>query len=110
MKSAVKTIFSGLEISYMVKNYFFAIAVVLLAIYGGMNSFWGICWLILGCIFFPFAMVVYDTILSLLMGNSVIIVPFIFRIMWVLLKTILMVIAAPVIAPLGIVYIYLRSR
>lgn len=121
MKTFVRQIFGAVEPRYLTRAYLISLAFLIYAIWffatqadlqpyqqGVMFAY-----AILSAILFPFAKLVWDEVKGMIMGNTVLfyggwamIVNFVFKVivncfLWFL---------AILIAPLGILYLWLRSR
>lgn len=103
MEEFIKRVFGGLSTSYIVRSYVIGAAIYALSTYVlGFLALPILCFLL-----FPFSAFVFDFIF----GSSPIVVkmdPAVF-LFWKYLKLTLLFFLSPLIAPLGILYLYVTS-
>lgn len=108
----IYNIFSGVNTSYLVKSYFFSIIITYLIFIGpiadigskGMAVYTIICGIL-----FPFASIVWDDLTGVIMGDWAIIFPLPIMLFWKALKLIFLFLLTPLIAPIGLIYIYFAN-
>ncbi|GAA0115966.1 hypothetical protein [Clostridium senegalense] len=107
---SVKKIFNGVELSYLIKSYIFSAIIGFFLIHANPNHFSFVLFIILSGILFPFSALVWDSLIGLLMGNTIISLPLLIMVIWKCFKLLMLYMFAIFIAPFGILYIYLRTR
>lgn len=112
MKRFITTVFRSLEPSYLARQYLFGgiLAVFMyIATKDQLTPFlWG--YLILSFILYPFAMFVYDSLVGLLIGENVFLVDGLLSLFFSIAKIFFIFFFSIVIAPFGILYLYIRNR
>lgn len=112
MSHFVRTVFTSLYPVYLIRQYIFS---------GVVNAFFYLTspgtaptsfyiFLGLNFILYPFAMFVYDSAASLLMGNNVWITSGFFALIWGVIKILLIYFFSVLIAPIGILILYFMNR
>lgn len=114
MKKFFKVVFSSIEPSYLKRQYFFGTIVTILFIFASVTSsgstpiiIW--IWLLLNLLLYPFSVFVFDRIMELFFGNSILIGNFIFMSILSIIKIFILYFFSFFIAPIGMVYIYYSS-
>lgn len=114
MRKFIATIYGTLSLSYLIKQYVFGSIMYALMLYAnGANPIHKtgvfIC-LTLSLVLYPFAMFVYDSIVDTLLGNWIVPVPAVLLLIWLPVKIVLIFAFAVLIAPIGMLYIYIVGR
>lgn len=108
----VRTVFTSLHPSYLIRQYVFSGIITALFYFLSLGtaptSFY--IFLVLNFILYPFAMFVYDSAVSLLMGDNVWITSGVFALIWGLFKILLIYFFSVLIAPVGILMLYFTNR
>ncbi|NSS75683.1 hypothetical protein HRG30_07575 [Enterococcus faecalis] len=108
----VRTVFTSLHPSYLIRQYVFSGIVTAFFYFlspgTAPTSFY--VFLGLNFILYPFAMFVYDSTVSLLMGENVWITSGIFSLIWGFIKIMLIYFFSVLIAPVGILILYFTNR
>jgi hypothetical protein len=111
MKNFITTIFGSLNPSYLVRQYVYGgILVTLFFFASGRNipsSMWA--FILISLVLYPFSMFVYDSIVGMLMGDNVFFVNVFLSMIFSFIKIIIMFSLSILIAPLGILYLYLTN-
>lgn len=81
----INKIFQGVDRRYLIKSYIFSIALTFLVFSGG-PSFPIVIVAILSGILFPFSALVWDSLIDLLMGGNMIILPLPMMVIWKIVK------------------------
>ncbi|MCC0700333.1 hypothetical protein KGF42_13125 [Clostridioides sp. ZZV15-6383] len=110
VKSILKEIFVSLNMKYLIKSYIISAVLTLIFLSSNIPSVGMFIIIMANAILFPFSALVYDDLFSLMMGNTLFIMPIVFIFLWKLIKVILLYTFAIFIAPLGIAYILIRNR
>ena len=115
MKNFIKVVFKNINTSYLIKHYFFSGL-----LYGGilfftgrklLNNMGALILLTISFLLYPFAMFVYDSVLDTLQGKHILIsVNSFILVTWVGARTFLIFCLSILIAPFGILYLYLSGR
>lgn len=114
----IKKMFAGVDSNYLAKSYLISIAMLGLIIYsnavGNTNESFGVqlftwIYVILATLLFPFATVVYDDLINLIMGGHVIVLHVVIMLIYKMVKIGLLYAFAPIIAPIGFAYVYFRN-
>lgn len=112
IKDTVYKIFAGINTSYLIKTYFFAIILTFIAIAGSVDgdapAFMYIYIIICGLLF-PFATVLWDDFMTTIMGGNIILLPLPVMLVWKLMKLLILFIFTPFIAPIGFIYVYIAN-
>ncbi|EOZ5987592.1 hypothetical protein ACQUM9_001785 [Enterococcus faecium] len=108
----VRTVFTSLHPSYLIRQYVFS-GIVTACFYflssgTAPTSFY--VFLGLNFILYPFAMFVYDAAVSLLMGENIWLTSGLFALIWGLIKILLIYCFSVLIAPIGILFLYFTNR
>ncbi len=114
MKNFLTVVFSSVEPSYLKRQYFFGTIVTILFFFASVTTsgstpilIW--IWLPLNLLFYPFSVIVFDSIMELFFGNSILIGNFIFMSILSLIKIFILYFFSIFIAPIGMIYIYYSS-
>ena len=115
----IKHIFSALTPSFLIRNYLFGgilMAIILFAQWNyrpeeGLVVFiWGCFLLSINLILFPFAILVYEEIRNMLLGDTVLIAHIAVMMLWkFFIKFAIFLFAIP-IGIIGIIYIWYRTK
>ncbi|XUD41821.1 hypothetical protein IGL21_002488 [Enterococcus sp. AZ037] len=107
-----RTVFTSLRPSYLIRQYIFSgLLSALFYISSPSNastSFYIL--LILSFLLYPFAMFVYDSLVSLLLGDNVWFVNGLWAVIWAVIKMFFIYIFSIFIAPIGILILYFQNR
>lgn len=108
----VRTIFTSLYPSYLIRQYVFSGIVTAFFYFLSPGTAPTFFYVFLGVnfILYPFAMFVYDSAISLLMGENVWITSGIFALIWGFIKIMLIYFFSVLIAPVGILILYFMNR
>ncbi|MGX7394433.1 hypothetical protein [Carnobacterium mobile] len=110
MKQFVHAVFTSLQLSYFIRQYVFS-GMIAALVYFGINrtpSFDLL--LILNFLLYPFAMFAYDSLIHLLLGNTVWIMSGLWSLIYGALKRILIFFFSTLIAPIGMLLLYFMNR
>lgn len=112
MSRFVRTVVTSLPPFYLIRQYIFSGVVTALFYFSSPNTAPTSFYVFLGVNFllYPFAMFVYDSAVSLLIGNNVWITSGIFALIWGFIKTLLIYFFSILIAPIGILILYFTNR
>lgn len=110
MKQFVHAVFTSLQPSYFIRQYVFSGMIVALVYYGINRTPSFILLLILNFLFYPFATFAYDSLIHLLLGNTVWIVSGLWSFIYSILKIGLIFFFSTLIAPIGILLLYFMNR
>ena len=117
LKNTIKKIFFSIDKSFLIKYYSISIAIFLIFLFGTLNSgirslndVYGIFFLTISAILFPFSVLVWNSIVNLFFNNSVILLPVVFMILFKIIKVILLYAFSIFIAPFGILYVYIKTK
>ncbi|MEG0314950.1 MAG: hypothetical protein RR646_06820 [Erysipelotrichaceae bacterium] len=111
MKKFFTIIFNGLDGAYFIKQYVFGGMLFLFLLNNVYNnSTSGKILIVINLIIFPFAMFVYDSVVGIIMGNTVIFTPILFKIAFTFFKVFTIYMLGIFIAPFGMAYIYFATR
>lgn len=105
----VKQLFAGVDRQYLVKSYIFGMIITALAL-SIADSMGKVIFCIVSFILFPFATIVWDDLMSTLMGGTVLILPLPIMIVWKMFKILMLYVFTILIAPLGMIYILYMNR
>lgn len=107
--------FGGLTRAYLFRQLFFGAAMGVLAIAvlnkgsGGTGaSIWAYLWVAVNIALYPYSRFVYESVVSFILGENVFYLNAIFMLVAKLFTMYLCFMFAPVIAPLGLAYLYFR--
>ncbi|HHY71929.1 MAG TPA: hypothetical protein GX497_01605 [Bacillus bacterium] len=110
--NVIKNIFVQFNLSYLIKSYIISIAMTYITwgyIFVGDPSIPKI-FFIANLILFPFATIIYDTVIDMLFGGNVILLPAPVLIIYKIIKIYFLYMLAILLAPIGIIFLYIRSR
>lgn len=112
MKHFITTVFRSLEPSYVVRQYVFGGILVGLLLFGSGGNIAPYLWRFsfISLILYPFAMFVYDSLVGLFMGETVFFANWFLVLIYSIAKIIFVFSFSIVIAPFGILYLYIRNR
>lgn len=114
MKNFLRTLFTSLTLAYFIRQYLYARIVFACFVFAaqGTSSFSISLTLFMGLnfILYPFAMFVYDSFISLIMGNHVFLVNLLFFLLWSAFKVFLIYLLSLFLAPIGIAMLYFTHR
>ncbi|MFR4286699.1 MAG: hypothetical protein ACLUQ0_10420 [Enterococcus italicus] len=112
MSHFIRIVVTSLHPTYLIRQYIFSAVVTAFFYFSSPEvaptSFY--VFLGLNFLFYPFAMFVYDSIASLLMGDNVWITSGIFAFIWGFIKILLIYFFSVLIAPIGILILYFTNR
>jgi len=111
----LRRIFGSVDRAYLIRAYIisFAIFAFYAAIFSrGTHTIYPSAWafLIVNTILFPFSKLVWDEIMSLLLGRNMFILPAIFLMFAKLIINVALWAGAIFVAPLGILWLWYRTR
>ncbi|WP_274661719.1 hypothetical protein [Enterococcus lactis] len=108
----VRTVFTSLHPAYLIRQYIFSGVVTAVFYIASENTAPASFYVFLGISFvlYPFAMFVYDSIVSLIMGENVWFTSGLFAILWGFFKILLIYFLSVFIAPIGILILYFTHR
>lgn len=110
MKQFVHAVFTSLQPAYFIRQYVFSGMMVAL-VYFGINRTSSFTLLsILNFLLYPFAMFAYDSLIHLLLGNTLWIMSGLWSLIYGALKRILIFFFSTLIAPIGILLLYFMNR
>lgn len=112
IKRIIKEIFSSVDTYFLVRQYFFSIAVFLFWIFEKSNVFnlKEFLFILLSTILYPFARITFDYVFSFLFGNTTFIFPIILMFFIKIAKFVLLYSFSIFIAPISIVFILIQNR
>ncbi|WJY26387.1 hypothetical protein [Sporosarcina trichiuri] len=108
----ISKIFSGVEPLYWFKSYFFSAVLMILCLTNVTDEMVGYmpAYIIICGIFFPLASIVWDDlVVNTLGGGPVLAMPIVILLLWKLLKLFLLFFLTPLLAPIGVIYIYVSN-
>ncbi|MDJ1478491.1 hypothetical protein QBX67_25950 [Bacillus sp. LS15-K4] len=107
----IKNMLNGVQTQYLVKSYIISFIITGFFLYNASSSTHviTIIYLLLACVLFPFATIVWDDLINTMMGNTEITVSLWFMFCWKIVKVSLLYIFGPLIAPIGMIYVYLAN-
>ena len=112
VKNVFLEIFSGIKIGYMVKTYIFGLLVLLIFLSTTTTDttllFYAYCFL--SFLLFPFATILWDDLMNVVMANNMIVMPIAVMMIWKLIKLILLFALTLLIAPIGMAYVFFANR
>ncbi len=103
---------SGVETQYLVKSYIISIIITGLIMYNidsFTNPVFTVVYTSLAGVLFPFATIVWDDLSSTMMGNIKLTLSIPFVITWKIFKIMALYLFAPLVAPIGMIYVYLAN-
>ena len=114
----IKSIFSSLKPHYLIRQYLFGLPyfVFFVAFIMGSRNVYPLgkvlftVYFTISLVLYPFAMFVYDSIISFLLGEMVIISNVFIVMIWNIIKIFWIFLFSIFIAPFGIIFLYIRSR
>ncbi|MEI3612599.1 hypothetical protein [Pseudogracilibacillus sp. SO30301A] len=110
--SVFKNIYSQFNLKYLIKTYIIGIAFAYLAwnyIYEGGSTSIKI-FIILSAILFPFATIIYDSVIDLFFGGLELRINILIFIGYKLFKIIMLFMFTIFIAPIGLIFLIVRSK
>jgi len=114
MRKFLTTIYGTLSPSYFIKQYVFGGIMYALMLYANgaspIHKTGVFIFLTLSLVLYPFAMFVYDSIIDTLIGNWIVSVPAVLLLIWLPIKIVLIFMFAVLIAPIGMMYLYITGR
>ncbi|MFJ8416996.1 hypothetical protein HWX41_19305 [Bacillus paramycoides] len=105
----IKKMFHGVDTQYLVKSYIISIAVSGFLLHMNEMSFTMTIYVVLAGFLFPFATIIWDDLIDTLMGGHSIIIPLLFMLMWKGFKILVLYTFSPLIAPFGMLYVYIAN-
>lgn len=110
-KNILRKTLGGLSLSYYLRNLFFGaifagLMIALLLVEPNANSYPTLGYLIICVFLYPYSRFVYDQIIGFIMGDNVFIMNILFVFFIKLITISLCLLFAPIIAPLGLMYLY----
>jgi hypothetical protein len=114
MRKFLTIIYGSLSLSYLIKQYVFGGIMYALMLYANgaspIHKTGVFIFLTLSLVLYPFAMFVYDSIVDTLIGNWIVPVPAVLLLIWLPIKIVLIFMFAVLIAPIGMLYLYITGR
>lgn len=112
MSHFIRTVFTSLHPAYLIRQYIFSGIVTAFFYFSSPGTAPTSFYVFLGVNFllYPFSMFVYDSVVSLLMGDNVWITSGIFVFIWGFIKILLIYFFSLLIAPIGILILYFTNR
>ncbi|SDJ83634.1 hypothetical protein [Streptococcus gallolyticus] len=108
----VRNVFRALDRSWLIRHYLFSFVFLAIFSYSSRydDSYFssGFILFLLSSIFYPFAMFVYESIVKLIMGDNVFILPAIPLLIWKLVRFIIIWAFSIPIGIIGFGYLYFR--
>ncbi|WP_055735281.1 MULTISPECIES: hypothetical protein [Bacillaceae] len=108
-----KKMINGMDRRYLIKSYIFGALIFSMFLYvlmlTGDFHFIVFLFFLLNFFLFPFATVVWDDLIDLLLSGNQLLLPLLFVIPWKMFKMIILYMFAIVIAPIGLIYIYISN-
>ncbi|AIC94443.1 hypothetical protein [Shouchella lehensis] len=108
-----KKMINGMDRRYLIKSYIFGALIFSMFLYvlmlTGDFHFIVFLFFLLNFFLFPFATVVWDDLIDLLLSGNQLLLPILFVIPWKMFKMIILYMFAIVIAPIGLIYIYISN-
>lgn len=107
----LRKMYSGVDTRYLIKSYFFSIIILILLFSSADShtSLFAYIYVVICGLLFPFATIVWDDFIGTIMGNTILILPLPFMLMWKIFKILILFIFTPIIAPIGFIYIYIGN-
>lgn len=112
MSHFIRTVVTSLHPAYLIRQYIFSTVVTAFFYFSSLGAAPTSFYVFLGVNFllYPFAMFVYDSAVSLLMGDSVWITSVVVAFIWAFIKILLIYFFSVLIAPIGILILYFTNR
>ena len=105
----VKKMFQGIDQGYLVKSYLVGIFMLFVVFQAGNHSTGLTIYYILAFLLFPFATVAYDDLVNFIFKGQIFAFPILVVLCYKLTKIIFLFIFSPVIAPIGLIYVYFAN-
>lgn len=114
----IKRLFLAIDSTFIFKSYVFSgilfYFIGIKGMLGSMNFGFGdvitIIWLLVATIVFPLCNVVWNDLISALFGGFIVILPLPIMAFWKFFKYLMLWFVAPIVAPIGIIYILLNQK
>lgn len=108
----IRKIFYYVEPFYFIRNYLFSglLTLVLFLISPSNPSLLFYFFLGINFLLYPFAIVIYDSLMDLILGNTIWFTEGVLTIIWVLIRTLLIYSFSLLIAPIGFILLFLIDR
>ncbi|MGX7198140.1 hypothetical protein [Enterococcus olivae] len=112
MSHFIRIVVTSLHPTYLIRQYIFSAVVTAFFYFSNSGTSPTSFYVFLGLNFllYPFAMFVYDSSVSLLMGNNVWITSIVVTFIWGFIKILLIYFFSVLIAPIGIFILYFTNR
>lgn len=111
-----KKMFLGVNTQYLVKSYIISIVLTTFFVYmkstessTSAASFGAITYVLIACVLFPFATIVWDDLINTIMSGNFIILPLPIMLIWKFVKVLTLFLFSPFIAPFGMIYVYFSN-
>lgn len=108
----VKNIFKSMDNSWLIRHYLFSFAFLIVLTINGKDSqsFFpiGFLFFLLSSLLYPFAMFVYESLINLIVGDNLFILPLIPMLIWKFVRFVFIFILAIPIGVIGFIYLYLK--
>ncbi|CAM4103225.1 hypothetical protein BALU111458_17750 [Bacillus luti] len=108
----IKNMLNGVQTQYLVKSYIISFILTGFLFYNPSPFPYPVVMTIhfvLACVLFPFATIVWDDLINTMMGNTEITVSIWLMFTWKIFKVLFLYIFSPLIAPIGMIYVYLAN-
>lgn len=110
IKRIIKEIFSSVDTYFLVRQYFFSIAVFLFIVFSNPFNLKGFIFILLSTILYPFARITFDYAFSFLLGNTTFVLPVILMFFIKIAEFVFLYAFSMFIAPISIIFILIRNR
>jgi hypothetical protein len=105
----VKKLFRSIEPKFLIRSYLISVAMLYISYKTFVVSFGSAVFVVVNAILFPFAYLVWNELVLLIMGNNVLYLNTLIMAVWKFLKIVCIFMFTIFIAPIGILYIYIRT-
>ncbi|MBP2621369.1 hypothetical protein ACVRXQ_10630 [Streptococcus panodentis] len=103
-------IFKSLDRSWLIRHYLFSFAFFALLVYLTVSnprpSYPALFLFLLFSLFYPFAMFVYESIVKLVMGDSIFLIPILVILIWKIVRFFMIWLFSLPIGIIGLIYLY----
>lgn len=108
----VKNIFRALDTGWLIRHYIFAIAFITYFLYSngqnGDNSAFLTIFMIISALLYPFAMFIYESIVDLILGDNVWILPGLLLLVWKIVRFLFILFLSLPIGIIGFIVLYFK--
>lgn len=104
--------FKGLKPSYYFRHLFFAavFAIFMIVVSWEVQTTSFMIWIVINALLYPYARLVYETVMGFLMGETVYYLPIIILFMWRFFIFLVVFMFSIFIAPIGLLILYFYHR